>query len=343
LLNQFSVDFYKDQDSGKEYVRAATTINFWWGAWWETPQDAELDVSRTKNQVIIMELPTQDDDDSKLIRRGSVELGKKDEVRAISFPQRRDKFVLFYTHLILLFLFQSIQIITAVRFFDNISYVVTFEQTDPFYVLDLSDPENPTVLGELEIPGFSQFMHPIKDDNSVMITVGQDADDQGVVLGLQISLFDSANPVKPTLIDRYIIENNREQWSDSNVAWDERAFRYLNVGDVGRLIIPVTVSFNHWDSNSGKDFEGFMVFGVDLSKTEDLITSEFEVDHSRPYYNNYGVDGCYCYSSLPERSMVFEGELMTMKNQKIISTDLVTKKMQWNITLDDSLQCCYQY
>lgn len=237
--------------------------------------------------------------------------------------------------------FNAIQIITAVRFFDDISYVVTFEQTDPFYVLDLSDPKNPTVLGELEIPGFSQFMHPIKDDNSILITVGQDADDQGVVLGLQISLFDSKNPVEPTLIDRYIIENNREQWSNSNVAWDERAFRYLKVGDVGRLIIPVTV--NHWDGKSGNDFEGFMVFGVDLSKTEDLITSEFEIDHSPPYYNNYGIDGCYCYSSLPERSMVFGGDLMTMKNQKIISTDLVTKKMQWNITLDDSLQCCYQY
>jgi len=71
-----------------------------------------------------------------------------------------------------------------VRFFDNISYVVTFERTDPFYVLDLSDPLDPKILGELEIPGFSQFMHPIKEDNSMLITVGQAADENGRVLGL---------------------------------------------------------------------------------------------------------------------------------------------------------------
>ena len=142
------------------------------------------------------------------------------------------------------------------RFFDNISYVVTFEQTDPFYVLDLSDPMDPKVLGELEIPGFSQFMHPIKQDNSMLITVGQDADKNGRTLGFQISIFNSTIPTDPKLIDRLVIEDEKDSWSGSSASWDERAFRYIQVDDFGRLIIPVYV-YAPWDNsgnNVGDDF-----------------------------------------------------------------------------------------
>jgi Beta propeller domain len=87
LLSQFSIDFYKDLESGEEYVRAATTINFSWGGWWGAPEvDADLeDSSRTKNQVIIMKVPALAGDlqvGDKLEQLGSVELGKKDEVRS---------------------------------------------------------------------------------------------------------------------------------------------------------------------------------------------------------------------------------------------------------------------
>jgi hypothetical protein len=93
LLNQFSLDFYKENASGKEYIRAATTINLWWGPWWGAPQVMDTNASRTHNQVIIMELPVQDGNhtSSKLITRGSVELGKKDEVSLIVSLCVRDK------------------------------------------------------------------------------------------------------------------------------------------------------------------------------------------------------------------------------------------------------------
>ncbi len=51
--------------------------------------------------------------------------------------------------------------VQAVRFIGDAGYVVTFRQTDPFYTIDLSDPANPIILGELEIPGFSSYLHPI--------------------------------------------------------------------------------------------------------------------------------------------------------------------------------------
>jgi len=347
LLSQFSIDFVKDKDDVKEYVRIATTQNLFQRGWWGVPQpvfmpdiftgdedeevakekeagesstfEAEedtMDESRTKNQIIILEIPNGEDN-NELIKLGSVRLGKKDET------------------------------ITAVRFFDNISYVVTFERTDPFYVLDLSDPMDPKILGELEIPGFSQFMHPIKEDNSMLITVGQAADENGRVLGLQISIFNSTVSTDPKLIDRLVIEDDKDSSSGSSVSWDERAFRYIRVGDIGRLIIPVSIYSHGWDifEDDFENFEGFMVFGVDLTKTENMITQEIKINHwqneeEKDYYTTDFL-ACYCgYTWLPERSMVFDGNLMTLKNQEVISTNLVTHESQWNLTLKDDDHCC---
>ena len=240
------------------------------------------------------------------------------------------------------------QIITAVRFFDDVSYVVTFEQTDPFYVLDLSNVDNPVVLGELEIPGFSQFMHPIKDgDNSMLITIGQDADANGRTTGLQISIFDSSNSTDPKLVDKLLVENDPNTSSNTGAAWDERAFRYIQIGDLGRLIIPVQMYSHSWDEFGNtlwNNFEGFMVFGVDISKEVDLIERLGMINHTRstyPYEKPDTVDrGCYCYTQLPERSLVFGGNVMTMKNQKVISTDLTSDETLWTLDLGQELECC---
>merc|ERR1712176_1086244 len=250
--------------------------------------------SRTLNEVIIFEIPEAGDSQevNELIKLGSVELGKKHER------------------------------ITAVRFFDNISYVVTFERTDPFYVLDLSDPMNPNILGELEIPGFSEFMHPIKEDNSMLLTIGQDADENGFVTGFQISIFDSTVPNDPQLVSRLVIEN-----TSSNASWDERAFRYIQVDDVGRLVIPL-YSYDYPDS-----FDGFTVFGVDLTRTE-MITREFDINHrSDSWYDNQ----CYCY--LPQRSLVFDGNIMTIKGSSVFSANLVSEETQWSLSFLGKI-CC---
>ena len=67
--------------------------------------------------------------------------------------------------------------IYAVRYFGELATVVTFRQTDPLYVLDLADPAAPRLLGELKVPGFSTYLHPVGRDR--VLGVGQDADDQG--------------------------------------------------------------------------------------------------------------------------------------------------------------------
>ena len=78
--------------------------------------------------------------------------------------------------------------IKSVRWFDDLALVVTFRQTDPLYAVDLSTPTRPRLIGELKIPGFSEYLHPLGSQR--LIGVGQDADRSGVTRGAQVALFD---------------------------------------------------------------------------------------------------------------------------------------------------------
>lgn len=107
--------------------------------------------------------------------------------------------------------------IRAVRFIGPVGYIVTFRQTDPLYVIDVSDPTSPTIDGELKINGYSAYLHPVGD--GLLLGIGQDADDEGRVLGTQVSLFDVSDPGDPRRIDQLTIEG---AWAEAE--WDHQAF-----------------------------------------------------------------------------------------------------------------------
>ena len=109
--------------------------------------------------------------------------------------------------------------IYAVRFIGDVGYVVTFRQTDPLYTLDLSDPDAPRVVGELKIPGYSAYLHPVGED--LLLGVGQDASDDGRVQSLQLSLFDISDLAHPARLQKATIG---ERWSHSAAEWDHHAF-----------------------------------------------------------------------------------------------------------------------
>jgi hypothetical protein len=112
----------------------------------------------------------------------------------------------------------------GVRFVGDTAYVVTFLQTDPFWVLDLSEPTAPAVVGTLEIPGFSAYLHPLDDD----YVVGFGPDGSGKVAA---RLFDVGDPVRPAVVAELRLGD------DSPVAWDHHAFVDL---EGGRFAVPVT-------------------------------------------------------------------------------------------------------
>ena len=109
--------------------------------------------------------------------------------------------------------------IYAVRFIGDVGYVVTFRQTDPLYTLDLSDPDRPRLAGELKIPGYSAYLHPIGEE--LLLGVGQEATDDGQLQGLQLSLFDVSDIAQPRRLQKRRLG---ERWSQSAVEWDHHAF-----------------------------------------------------------------------------------------------------------------------
>ncbi|MQA75649.1 MAG: hypothetical protein GEU88_15140 [Solirubrobacterales bacterium] len=110
--------------------------------------------------------------------------------------------------------------IYAVRFIGEIGYVVTFRQVDPLHVVDLSDPTAPALLGELEVPGYSAYLHPVGE--GLLLGVGQDADDRGTTRGVQVSLFDVSDPARPARLDVEALGRDTQ----SEVEYDHHAFFY---------------------------------------------------------------------------------------------------------------------
>ena len=125
--------------------------------------------------------------------------------------------------------------ITAVRFYDKYAYAVTFERTDPFYKLDVSNATDIRILAEVNITGFSQYLHATDANEEMILAIGQEADSEGRILGLQISLFDMRNNTSPNVV-RHQIEVATETWSSSEALWDKNAVRYNK--ETRLLIIP---------------------------------------------------------------------------------------------------------
>jgi len=88
--------------------------------------------------------------------------------------------------------------IYSVRFIQDKGYVVTFRQTDPFYVLDLSNPKNPEIKGELKIPGYSSYLHPIDEDR--ILGIGKEGSK------VKLSLFNVSDPEEPFEEDKYMMD-----------------------------------------------------------------------------------------------------------------------------------------
>lgn len=93
--------------------------------------------------------------------------------------------------------------IYGVRYVGDLAYVVTFHQTDPLYVVDLTDSAHPRLRGQLELTGFSSTLYPL--DGTRLLGVGQGADVTGRQRGLQLSVFDVASPDRPRLAGRTIL------------------------------------------------------------------------------------------------------------------------------------------
>jgi uncharacterized secreted protein with C-terminal beta-propeller domain len=148
--------------------------------------------------------------------------------------------------------------IFAVRFLGDRGYVVTFRQTDPLYVVDLSDGAAPKVMGELKIPGYSAYLHPIGDHR--LLGVGQAANEQGRVQGTQLSLFDVSDPANPKRLANAALDP-----SISQAEYDHHAFLYWPKSSLA--VVPIQ---SYGSDGRSAPFMGAVGFSVGDAEVKEL-------------------------------------------------------------------------
>ncbi|MDA1197091.1 MAG: beta-propeller domain-containing protein [Nanoarchaeota archaeon] len=179
--------------------------------------------------------------------------------------------------------------IFSTRFIGDRVYMVTFRQTDPFFVIDLSTPQNIKELGQLKIPGFSRYLHPY--DKDTIIGIGRDATDTGRTKGIKISLFNVKDVANPKEVAQYVSE---ERYSQTSAEWEHKAFLFSKEKNL--LVIP---AYNYEWENKENNYNGAMVFNIEA----DNIELRGLIDHSQ--------DSEEYYTPRVERSLYIEELLYT--------------------------------
>ena len=149
--------------------------------------------------------------------------------------------------------------IYGVRFDANRAYLVTFRQTDPLYILDLSEPLDPKMLGELKMPGYSDYLFPLS--NGLLLGVGKDATQTGQVLGVRIALMDIKDPASPKELQ---VLNFGDRGSSSGLDYTSHGINLLQVGDRQRIAL----SLGLFKQSNQSYSQGLQTLEVDVGKPE---------------------------------------------------------------------------
>ena len=174
--------------------------------------------------------------------------------------------------------------IYAVRFFDDRAYIVTFEQIDPLYVIDLSNQDEPFIAGELEVPGFSSYLHPI--NNRYLFSVGVDVK-QNRPNGIKVSLYNVTDISQPFLTDEYVYGENGYAHSDARNDHHAINFQIRNDEET-RVTLPISISNDEYNNES--DEKGLLLFELNNMNSNNGTLTEvglLSVLPSSGPYNHY--------------------------------------------------------
>jgi uncharacterized secreted protein with C-terminal beta-propeller domain len=170
----------------------------------------------------------------------------------------------------------------GVRFFGSKLYLVTFETIDPLYVIDLSNHQAPEVVGVLEVPGFSDFLHPVNEN--LLLGLGQF---EGNV---KLELFNVSPTVEPYSIEEIIIgEGLENSWSQSPAQFNRNAFQYQQVDQsTDRFSVPVSISYSSADQGyvNENQLHLFKIQNKDQAASATLDNLGFMSGQTRGWWNN---------------------------------------------------------
>ncbi|MFM8413704.1 MAG: beta-propeller domain-containing protein [Planctomycetota bacterium] len=164
----------------------------------------------------------------------------------------------------------------AVRFIGAEAFLVTFEQVDPLFVIDLADPRNPRITGELKIPGFSSYLHPMAEGRLFGIGQGDTPNTS------KLSLFDVSNPAAPAEVDAVTL-GGPDGWTSSEAAWDHHAFSWFPTH--GLLAVPMTEAT--WSSEPVE--AGGELIEASVAIRSDFVVKVFAVDRDAGFTPAFDV------------------------------------------------------
>jgi uncharacterized secreted protein with C-terminal beta-propeller domain len=199
--------------------------------------------------------------------------------------------------------------IWSARFTGDRAFLVTFRNMDPLWTIDLSDPTNPQIIGELEVPGVSTYIHPIDDDH--LLSIGFGGDSMGLDWSTQVSLFDVSDFAAPALTDVQPLSEPGGDgwvWSWSEANYEHKAFQYWNP----RNLLAVPVSTYRYSYTSYEYYTRLELLSVAAGAG---LASYGAVDHSS-YYG--GINDGYWYSPEVRRS-IFMGDFIVAISDRAIT------------------------
>ncbi|HNX16628.1 MAG TPA: beta-propeller domain-containing protein [Bacilli bacterium] len=288
MLNQFAMDEYDG------YLRVATTYQ---GATWKSVSgyywyDYERVVS---NHLYILKIDPENQT-FDLIAHLSEGLGKPGES------------------------------IKSVRFIEEQAYIVTFLQTDPLYIIDLSEPSAPTITDEVHLLGFDTYQHPWGENR--LLGLGYQADEQGMVEGIKLTAYNVAAGSASEIQTYELTVNHTESQSNwtysySEALWNHKAL--LVSVDHGIFGFPVqayeygytTDGESEGEQNWYSNYHSYYyLFKVDFTK-ESPIAEPIIIEHanSEQYYVNV------------DRAVMIDGFVYTLSDRQVITYDLNTSTL----------------
>jgi len=210
--------------------------------------------------------------------------------------------------------------IYSARFVGDRGYLVTFRKVDPLFVIDLSNPTKPRVLGKLKIPGYSNYLHPY--DKTHLIGIGKDTiidSEWGSFAwfqGVKVALFDVSDPEYPQEISKYVVG---ERGTDSQALHDHRAFLFIK--DRNLLVIPMSLVDD--ETTVGESgWQGAYVFYI---SPENGIELKGKITHGDNWSSGeYSV----------RRSLYIDNALYTISNRLVKVNDLVDLELLKEIQLE---------
>lgn len=196
--------------------------------------------------------------------------------------------------------------IKSVSFSGDMAYVVTYEQTDPLFSIDLSNPEAPVILDEYKLPGYSTYMQ--QWDDGQLLGFGVNANEDGIENGVKLVMFDNSDPDNLAELDSYIISmNTNELWLFSQ-AVDER--KSLLIAPEKNLI-GVPVEGKYYSETESGYYTSYIFF----SFADGKFVNTGEIG---------GVFSDYIVDSVFNRAVYIDDYVYVLSSERFISADIAT-------------------